>query len=64
MTYDHAVLERALQMVYNRTGNATYFNYLKMGVDNIVNSAGTLLDYDLDYYTLDDVRLGPEFIYL
>lgn len=51
-------------MVYNVTGNATYLSYLKTGVDNIMNSAGTLLDYDLDYYTLDDVRLGPEFIYM
>ncbi|KAH8147014.1 uncharacterized protein LAJ45_08813 [Morchella importuna] len=64
MTYDHGVFERALEMVYNVTGNATYLSYLKTGVDNIMNSAGTLLDYDLDYYTLDDVRLGPEFIYM
>lgn len=64
VTYEHAVFERALEMVYNKTGNITYYNYLKTGIDNVVGSTGTILDYDLEYYTLDDVRLGPEFIYL
>lgn len=64
VTYEHGVFERALEMVYNKTRNATYYNYLKTGIDNIVGSTGTILDYSLEYYTLDDVRLGPEFIYL
>ncbi|KAL7275922.1 hypothetical protein RUND412_001114 [Rhizina undulata] len=63
-TYEHGVMERALEYVYNKTGNVTYYNYMKQGVDNIIDSSGNLLDYDLDYYTLDDVRLGPEFLYL
>lgn len=64
VTYEHGVFERALEMVYNKTGNVTYYNYLKAGVDNVLGSTGTISDYSLEYYTLDDVRLGPEFIYL
>lgn len=64
VTYEHGVFERALEMVYNKTRNATYYNYLKAGIDNVVGPTGTILDYSLEYYTLDDVRLGPEFIYL
>lgn len=64
VTYEHAVFERALEMVYNKTQNATYYNYLKAGIDNVVGPTGKILDYSLEYYTLDDVRLGPEFIYL
>ncbi|KAG0635067.1 cell wall glycosyl hydrolase YteR [Tuber brumale] len=63
-SYEHGIMERALQMVYNATGNDAYYTYHKTGVDNIISSAGTLLDYNLTYYTLDDIRLGPEFLYL
>ncbi|RPA89113.1 glycoside hydrolase family 105 protein [Choiromyces venosus 120613-1] len=62
--YEHGVMERALAMVYNKTGNATYYNYLKSDIDNLISPSGVLLDYNLTYYTLDDVRLGPEFLYL
>ncbi|PWW74444.1 Glycoside Hydrolase Family 105 protein, partial [Tuber magnatum] len=64
MSYEHGVMERALQMVYNATGNDTYYTYLKTGVDNLISPTGALLDYNLTYYTLDDIRLGPEFLYL
>jgi len=63
-TYEHGVFERALEMVFNNTGNTTYFDYLKTGVDNLISDNGTLLDYNFTEFTLDDLRLGPEFIYL
>ncbi|KAI5853682.1 putative cell wall glycosyl hydrolase YteR [Tricharina praecox] len=63
-TYEHGVIERALQMVYNVTGDSKYYNYQKKGVDNIIDSNGKLLDYDLTVYTLDDMRLGQEFLHL
>ncbi|KAG0123944.1 putative cell wall glycosyl hydrolase YteR [Tuber indicum] len=63
-SYEHGVMERALQMVYNATGDDTYYTHHKTGVDNIISATGTLLDYNLTYYTLDDIFLGPEFLYL
>jgi rhamnogalacturonyl hydrolase YesR len=63
-TYEDGVIERALEMVYNATGDSTYYAYQKSGVDNIINSSGGLLDYNLTEYTLDDMRLGQEFLYL
>jgi unsaturated rhamnogalacturonyl hydrolase len=64
MSYEHGVVERALEMVYNATGNYKYYAYQKWGVDNIIDSSGRLMDYNLTEYTLDDMRLGPEFLYL
>lgn len=62
--YQHGVIERALEMVYNATGDSKYYAYQKWGVDNIIDSAGKLLDYSLSDYILDDLRLGQEFLYL
>jgi rhamnogalacturonyl hydrolase YesR len=63
-TYEDGVIERALQMVYNNTGDSKYYTFQKWGVDNIIDSTGKLLDYSLSIYTLDDMRLGQEFLYL
>jgi len=63
-TYEHGVFERALEMIFNKTENSTYYEYLKTGVDNLISNNGTLLDYNFTEFTLDDLRLGPEFVYL
>ncbi|CZR56379.1 related to cell wall glycosyl hydrolase YteR [Phialocephala subalpina] len=64
ITYEHGVAWRALEMVYNATQNASYVNHIKSGVDNIVTAEGGLEDYNLTYYTLDDIRIGETLIYL
>lgn len=51
-------------MVYNNTGEAKYLDHIKTGADQVVTADGGLNDYDLDYYTLDDVRIGESLIYL
>jgi rhamnogalacturonyl hydrolase YesR len=62
--YEHGVGWRALEMVFNATGDVRYKDHIKSGADNIVTSEGDILDYDLTYYTLDDVRVGESLIYL
>jgi len=64
VTYEHGVAWRALEMVYNATQNASYTDHITSGVDNLVTSSGGLNDYDLTYYTLDDIRIGETLIYL
>lgn len=63
-TYEHGVFETALRLVFNKTGDTKYYDYLKWGLDNLINPSGRLLDYNFTDFTLDDLRLGPEFIYL
>jgi len=64
VNYEHGVGWRALEMVYNNTGEAKYLDHIKTGADQVVTADGGLNDYDLDYYTLDDVRIGESLIYL
>ncbi|KAF8848156.1 putative unsaturated glucuronyl hydrolase [Acephala macrosclerotiorum] len=64
ITYEHGVAWRALEMVYNATQNASYVEHIRSGVDNIVTAEGGLEDYNLTYYTLDDIRIGETLIYL
>jgi len=64
ITYEHGVFQRSLESLYNKTSNATYLSYMQQGIDKVVTSTGSLNDYSLTYYTLDDIRLGEGFIYL
>lgn len=64
ITYEHGVAWRALEMVYNATQNMSYFEHIRSSVDNIVTQNGSLEDYNLTYYTLDDIRIGETLVYL
>lgn len=64
ITYEHGVAWKALEMVYNATSNEDYVTHITTSVDNIVTAEGGLNDYNLTYYTLDDVRIGETLIYL
>lgn len=42
VSYEHGELQWALRLLYERTGNQTYYDYIKTGVDNVVNSNGSV----------------------
>lgn len=64
VNYEHGVGWRALEMVYNTTSNTKYLDHIKTGANQVVTADGGLNDYDLGYYTLDDIRIGESLIYL
>ncbi|KAI0071603.1 glycoside hydrolase family 105 protein [Panus rudis PR-1116 ss-1] len=65
VSYEHGELQWGLRLLYERTGNKTYYDYIKAGVDNIVNSDGTVGGgYSATQFQLDPLRVGPTFIYL
>ncbi|KAL0958806.1 hypothetical protein HGRIS_014126 [Hohenbuehelia grisea] len=65
VSYEHGELQWGLRLLYERTGNQSYYTYIQAGADNIVSSAGTLHDnYKLSDYSLDPVRTGPTLLYL
>lgn len=45
VSYEHGEFQWALRLLYEHTGNETYFNYIQSGIDNIVTSNGTVLNY-------------------
>lgn len=42
VSYEHGELQWALRLLFEKTGNRTYFNYIKEGVDNVVASNGSV----------------------
>ncbi|KAK2629266.1 hypothetical protein QTJ16_000086 [Diplocarpon rosae] len=64
LTYINGVGWKALEMVYNVTGDQKYLDHITKGVDNIVTDDGALRDYNLTYYTVDDIRIGETLLYL
>jgi unsaturated rhamnogalacturonyl hydrolase len=42
VSYEHGELQWGLRKLFERTGNATYFDYIQRGVDNIVFPNGTV----------------------
>lgn len=63
-SYDHVVVWRGLESLYNTTGNATYLNYIKASVDNVVTSSGGLNSYAMSDYNLDLTKIGETLIFL
>ncbi|KAJ7182726.1 Six-hairpin glycosidase [Mycena crocata] len=65
VSYEHGEFQWGLRLLYELTGNTTYFNYIQTGVDNIVFPNGTVHgNYDFNAFSLDPVRTGPTFVYL
>ncbi|KAF9044438.1 glycoside hydrolase family 105 protein [Panaeolus papilionaceus] len=65
VSYEHGELQWGLRLLYESTGNATYYNYILNGANNIVFDNGTVHGkYTLTEYTLDPIRTGPTFLYL
>ncbi|KAJ7489342.1 glycoside hydrolase family 105 protein [Mycena latifolia] len=65
VSYEHGEFQWSLRLLYELTGNKTYFNYIQAGADNIVFPNGTVHgSYNLTAYSLDPIRTGPTFVYL
>lgn len=65
VSYEHGTFQSALRQLYNVTGNATYLEWIQSGIENVLNSNGTVgATYNASAYTLDDIRIGPSFIKL
>ncbi|KAF7369093.1 Unsaturated rhamnogalacturonyl hydrolase YteR [Mycena venus] len=65
VSYEHGEFQWGLRLLYELTGNQTYFNYIQAGVDNIVFPNGTVHgDYNFTAFSQDPIRTGPTFIYL
>ena len=40
--YDHGEFQVGLELLYAKTGDETYYNYIKTAVDNVLNADGTI----------------------
>ncbi len=63
-TYDRGVITKGLEYLWYNTGNPKYFNLVKTSIDAFVQPDGTISDYDLQDYNIDDVLTGRSLIML
>lgn len=65
VSYEHGEFQWGLRQLFDKTGNMTYFNYIKEGIDNIVFPNGTVHgSYRVADFALDPLRTGPSILYL
>ncbi|KAJ6551378.1 glycoside hydrolase family 105 protein [Mycena capillaripes] len=65
VSYEHGEFQWGLRLLYELTGNQTYFDYIQAGANNIVFPNGTVHgSYNFTAFSLDPIRTGPTFVYL
>lgn len=62
--YDAATVLKSLQMLYEKTNNLKYYNYIKKIIDDLVNEDGNISGYRLSEYNLDQITMGKLCLFL
>ncbi|WP_394349934.1 glycoside hydrolase family 88 protein [Hymenobacter baengnokdamensis] len=62
--YEQGLMLRALERVWERTGDARYFTYIQKDLDQFVQKDGSIRTYKADEYQLDNLATGPALLLL
>ncbi|MVN75155.1 glycoside hydrolase family 88 protein [Hymenobacter sp. HMF4947] len=62
--YEQGLMMKALERVWERTGDGRYFTYIQKDVDQFVQKDGTIRTYKADDFTLDNIATGPTLLLL
>lgn len=62
--YKHGLLALSFEQLYKKTGNETYFEYEKGYADDMIDSTGTILNYDIEKYNIDNINAGKILFFL
>lgn len=63
-TYTTGTVLRAFEELWVRTGDSTYFNYIKTNIDDCVRSDGSIRDYNMYDYNIDMIKNGSILLFL
>jgi unsaturated rhamnogalacturonyl hydrolase len=63
-TYDRGVITKGLEYLWYNTGNVKYYDMVKTSMDAFVQPDGTIADYDLEDYNIDDILTGRSILML
>lgn len=61
--YTQATLYLGFEAAYEMTDNATFVDWYRSQIDPIVLDDGTIKDWEYDYYSLDDYRMGNNYLW-
>ncbi|HEX8506931.1 MAG TPA: DUF4350 domain-containing protein, partial [Hymenobacter sp.] len=56
--YEQGLMMKALERVWQRTGDAKYYTYIKKDLDQFVRPDGSIRTYKLEDYNLDNLTTG------
>ena len=62
--YEQGLMNRALERVWQRSGNPRYYSYIKKNIDQFVNADGSIRTYKMDEYNLDNLAVGHAVLLL
>ncbi|RDW79332.1 glycoside hydrolase family 88/105 protein [Aspergillus mulundensis] len=61
--YGRATIYEGYEAAYELYGNETLLSWYHAQIDDIVNEDGSIVDFNETYYSLDDYRIGNNFLY-
>lgn len=56
--YETGVVLTGIEMLYRKTGDARYWQYLQANMDSFVQPDGSIRTYRLDEYNIDQINMG------
>jgi unsaturated rhamnogalacturonyl hydrolase len=62
--YEQGLMLKALERVWERTGDAKYFTYIKHDLDHYIGKDGSIRTYKQDEYNLDNLATGHAVLLL
>ncbi|MFN3941980.1 MAG: glycoside hydrolase family 105 protein [Flavobacterium sp.] len=62
--YVHGLVMTGFEQLYKKSNNETYFNYLKLYSDTLIDEKGNIATYKLESYNIDMVVAGNHLFYL
>jgi unsaturated rhamnogalacturonyl hydrolase len=62
--YEQGLMLKALERVWERTGDGKYFTYIQKDLDQFVQKDGSIRTYKAEDYTLDNLATGPALLLL
>lgn len=62
--YKHGLLALSFEKLYQKTGDEKYFEYEKGYADDLIDSTGTILNYDIEKYNIDNINAGKILFFL
>ncbi|GAP86552.1 putative cell wall glycosyl hydrolase [Rosellinia necatrix] len=63
INYSQMTLYRGFELAYNLTGDERYSTWYRAQMDALVQSDGTIKDWDYSKYSLDNYRMGNNLLY-
>jgi unsaturated rhamnogalacturonyl hydrolase len=63
-SYDHGVILKGIEGIWNNTGDVKWFNYIHKMMDYYVREDGSIYDYRPDEYNIDHINNGKLLLLL